>query len=81
MSLCRLWQKQGKQESARQMLAEIYNMTSHNCSVPTGSRLPSRLAAYRERLFPNDQARNHGLCRAGDAQPCRCILRDPGRRQ
>ncbi len=25
ISLCRLWQKQGKQEKARQMLAEIYN--------------------------------------------------------
>jgi len=25
MSLSRLWQKQGKQEEARKMLAEIYN--------------------------------------------------------
>ena len=34
MSLCRLWQKQGKGEEARQILAEIYGWFSEGFDTP-----------------------------------------------
>ena len=34
MSLCRLWQRQGKREEARQLLAEIYNWFTEGFDTP-----------------------------------------------
>jgi hypothetical protein len=34
MSLCRLWQEQGKREEARRMLAEIYGWFSEGFDTP-----------------------------------------------
>ena len=34
MSLCRLWQKQGKGEEARQMLAEIHGWFTEGFDTP-----------------------------------------------
>jgi len=34
VSLCRLWQKQGKVDEARQMLAEIYNWFTEGFDTP-----------------------------------------------
>jgi predicted ATPase len=34
MSLCRLWQKQGKQEQARQALTEIYSWFTEGFDTP-----------------------------------------------
>jgi len=34
MSLCRLWQKQGKREEARQMLAEIHGWFTEGFDTP-----------------------------------------------
>jgi predicted ATPase len=34
MSLCRLWQRQGKREEARQLLAEIYGWFTEGFDTP-----------------------------------------------
>jgi hypothetical protein len=34
MSLCRLWQEQGKREEARQMLTEIYGWFTEGFDTP-----------------------------------------------
>jgi predicted ATPase len=34
MSVCRLWQEQGKREEARQMLAEIYGWFTEGSDTP-----------------------------------------------
>ena len=34
MSLCRLWQKQGKQEEARKLLVEIYGWFTEGFDTP-----------------------------------------------